>query len=122
MKEWIKRNWKICLIVLLILFSLTKCSQSCNRNIQLKQQLECINHKDSIIADRDGTLINKDSIIRELTLKNEHLIEMLNSEKQYSVNFSDIAFSNQRILIDENKRYKNENAKLRKQLDSMMNN
>ena len=47
--EQIKKNWKIILIIVLAVFSLSKCTQSCNRaSMANKLEIE-INNKDSVI-------------------------------------------------------------------------
>lgn len=54
--DWIKQNWKIIVIVLLAIFSLSKCTQSCNRSTT-------INQKDIEIAALDSTVkVLNDSI------------------------------------------------------------
>ena len=54
--EQIKKNWKNILLVLLALFSLTKCTQSCNR----------AGAYDELKAKTDTAIIQKDSIIKTL--------------------------------------------------------
>lgn len=56
MMENIKKNWKNILIILLVLFSLTKCTQSCNRESTISE-LENKNVE---------TVVSKDSIIKTL--------------------------------------------------------
>lgn len=54
--EYIKKNWKIILIVLLIIFSLNKCTVACNRDTKInKQQTELV-QKDSIIKAQNDSL------------------------------------------------------------------
>ena len=54
--ETIKKNWKIILIVLLILFGMNKCTVSCNRSTTInKQQVELL-QKDSIIKTQADSL------------------------------------------------------------------
>jgi len=54
--EFVKKNWKIILIVLLILFGMNKCTVSCNRSTKIdKQQIELV-QKDSIIKAQADSL------------------------------------------------------------------
>jgi peptidoglycan hydrolase CwlO-like protein len=54
--EFVKKNWKIILIVLLILFGMNKCTVSCNRGTKIdKQQIELV-QKDSIIKAQADSL------------------------------------------------------------------
>ena len=52
MLEKIKRNWKIILIVILFIFGLNKCTQSCNRQIQIDEQTKKINQLDSALNSK----------------------------------------------------------------------
>ena len=54
--DFIKKNWKIILIVLLVVFSLNKCTVACNRDTKInKQQIELV-QKDSIIKAQNDSL------------------------------------------------------------------
>jgi len=54
--DFIKKNWKIILIVLLVLFGMNKCTVSCNRGTKInKQQMELV-QKDSIIKAQSDSL------------------------------------------------------------------
>jgi len=54
--EFIKKNWKIIVIVLLVLFGMNKCTVSCNRGTKIdKQQIELV-QKDSIIKAQSDSL------------------------------------------------------------------
>ena len=54
--EFIKKNWKIIVIVLLVLFGMNKCTVSCNRGTTInKQQIELF-QKDSIIKAQNDSL------------------------------------------------------------------
>ena len=54
--EFIKKNWKNILIVLLVLFGMNKCTVSCNRGTKIdKQQIELV-QKDSIIKAQNDSL------------------------------------------------------------------
>lgn len=54
--KFIKKNWKIILIALLVIFSLNKCTVACNRDTKInKQQIE-LEKKDSIIKVQADSL------------------------------------------------------------------
>lgn len=54
--DFIKKNWKIILIILLVLFGMNKCTVSCNRGTKInKQQTELV-QKDSIIKAQSDSL------------------------------------------------------------------
>lgn len=94
MKEWIKKNWKICLMCLFVLLWVSKCSQSCSRNQIIKQNEITINKQDSIIKA-------KDSVLHDLNMKYESTELLLNSERNHTANFSNIATDNQTSLINK---------------------
>ena len=56
MKEKLKKNWKTIVIVLLVLFSLNKCTTSCSRSSTIKKQNIEIVQKDSIIKAKSDSL------------------------------------------------------------------
>lgn len=59
--EWIKLHWKEVVIVLLVLFGLNKCTQSCNRATTIDEKVTEItvieNTKDSIINILNDSII-----------------------------------------------------------------
>ena len=69
--EKIKKNWHIIVIVLLVFFSVSKCTQSCNRSIKIDNSVKVIEQKDSTIK------VLKDSIV---TLN--HNIDLLYNDNQ----------------------------------------
>lgn len=44
-----RKNWKSILIILLVLFSLGKCTQSCNRSLKIDELESVVTSQDSII-------------------------------------------------------------------------
>ncbi len=68
--EKIKKNWHIIVIVILLLFGMTKCTQSCNRSSEINKNIKIIEQKDSTIK------VLNDSII---VLK--HHIDLLDNDK-----------------------------------------
>lgn len=79
--ENIKKNWHIIVIVLLLLFGLSKCTQSCNRSTEINKNITTIEQKDSLIK------VLEDSIV----ILN-HKIDLLDNDK-----------SNQEKLIESQK-------------------
>ena len=79
--EKIKKNWQIIAIVLLLVFGMSKCTQSCNRSAEISKNIVTIEKKDSLIK------VLKDSVV---TLN--HKIDLLRNDK-----------SNQEKLIESQK-------------------
>lgn len=57
MKDFLKKKWQMVLIVLLLMFSVSKCTQSCNRQIEIDnlnvkyEQLDSIYHSNMLIYE-----------------------------------------------------------------------
>lgn len=79
--EKIKKNCHIIVIALLLLFGMSKCTQSCNRSTEINKNITTIEQKDSLIK------VLEDSIV---TLN--HNIDLLSNDK-----------SNQEKLIESQK-------------------
>ncbi len=79
--EKIKKNWHIIVIVILLLFGMSKCTQSCNRSTEINKNITTIEQKDSLIK------VLNDSVV---TLN--HKIDLLSNDK-----------SNQEKLIESQK-------------------
>ena len=92
--EKIKKNWQIIAIVLLLLFGMSKCSQSCNRSSVIDKNVVTIEKKDSLIK------VLKDSVV---TLN--HKIDLLRNDK-----------SNQEKLIESQKESINKINEARKNI------
>lgn len=105
MKEWIKKNWKICLICLFVLLWFSKCTQSCSRKQIIKQNEITIVKQDSIIN-------YKDSLLHDLSMKYESTEQLLNSERNHTANYSTIATGNQATLINKIKELEKSNSYL----------
>ena len=56
MMKFIKKNWKLILIALLVIFSLNKCTVACNRDTIINKQETEIIYKDSIIKAQSDSL------------------------------------------------------------------
>ena len=92
--EKIKKNWQIIAIVLLLLFGMSKCTQSCNRSAEISKNVVTIEKKDSLIK------VLKDSVV---TLN--HKIDLLRNDK-----------SNQEKLIESQKESLNKINEARKNI------
>ena len=121
--EFIKKNWKIILIALLIVFSLNKCTVACNRDTKInKQQIELV-QKDSIIKAQADSL-NAFSIRWEENQKGQANYQNLAiGTKEELVNTigdmkNTIEFMTNKIqtLTNENNVLKKENKQLKDQL------
>lgn len=73
--EKLKKNWKTILIVLLIVFSLNKCTVSCNRGSKLTQAEQIISTQDSTIKAMTDSIKTLNVTIANLTDKNGMLSE-----------------------------------------------
>lgn len=122
--EFIKKNWKIILIALLVVFSLNKCTVACNRDTKInKQQIELV-QKDSIIKAQADSL-NAFSIRWEENQKGQANYQNLAiGTKEELVNTigdmkNTIEFMTNKIqtLTNENNSLKRENKQLKDQLN-----
>ena len=92
--EKIKKNWQIIAIVLLLVFGMSKCTQSCNRSAEISKNILTIEKKNSLIK------VLKDSVV---TLN--HKIDLLRNDK-----------SNQEKLIESQKESINKINEARKNI------
>lgn len=71
MKDFLKKKWQMVLIVLLFMFSLSKCTQSCNRSIEIDnlnsryEQLDSVYHSDINVAHDSIRVLNEQINIME---------------------------------------------------------
>lgn len=75
MKDFLNKHWKNIVIVILVLFSLNKCTVSCNRGNKLKQTNIEIIQRDSVITDMNDTIKHLKS---EIQILNEKLTGIQN--------------------------------------------
>jgi inorganic pyrophosphatase len=75
MKDFLNKYWKNIVIVILVLFSLNKCTVSCNRGNKLKQTNIEIIQRDSVITDMNDTIKHLKS---EIQILNEKLTGIQN--------------------------------------------
>jgi len=85
--EFIKKNWKIILIALLVIFSLNKCTVACNRSNVIDKQATEIVQKDSIIKSKSDSL---------------NILKIRwNDAQQSQSTYQGIAIGNQQSLLNE---------------------
>ena len=53
-----RKNWKTILIVILIVFGLNKCTQSCNRQIKIDEQTFEIKQLDSTLQEKNSEIFS----------------------------------------------------------------
>ena len=58
MLDKIKKNWKTILIVILLLFALNKCTQSCNRQTKIDEQTTKIEQLDSALQKKNSEIVS----------------------------------------------------------------
>ena len=116
MKDYFRKNWQIIVIILLVLFGMSKCTRSCSRG----QQIKTLNKE---IVQKDSTITVYEDSIKYLNITKGNLSDQLSNEKSHNSNLTGVAttnIKNQTIKIDsltrENKSLKSENAKLSKEV------
>ena len=120
--EFIKKNWKMILIALLIVFSLNKCTVACNRDTKInKQQTELV-QKDSIIkVQADSLNILKIRWNDAQTNKNDIVGVALNSKQELTNQVNQLTNENKTLsqkinqLTSEINNLKRENKQLKSQ-------
>ena len=58
MLDKVKKNWKTILIGVLMLFGLNKCTQSCNRQIKIDEQIVKIEQLDSTLQEKNSEIVS----------------------------------------------------------------
>ena len=58
MLDKIKKNWKTILIIVLTLFSLNKCTQSCNRQSKIDKQNVKIEQLESTLQEKNSEIVS----------------------------------------------------------------
>ena len=123
--EFIKKNWKMILIALLVVFSLNKCTVACNRDTKInKQQTELV-QKDSIIkVQADSLNILKIRWDDAQTNKNDLVGVALNTKQELANQVNQLTNDNnvlsQKVnqLTSEVNNLKKENKQLKEQLNN----
>lgn len=76
----IKKYWKEAVIVLLLIFSMNKCTQSCSRLSQINKDNKELEKKDSIIKSLNDSIIILDTqnkVLNTTVSGNKELIDKL---------------------------------------------
>ena len=87
--EWIKTHWKEILIVLLVLFSLSKCTQSCNRSSEINKQKNEVAVLDSTIKVMNDSIISLNTIIKVYEEKVAGLNQSLSIQEEANKRISE---------------------------------
>jgi len=123
--EFIKKNWKIILIAILVAFSLNKCTVACNRDTKLNKQAIELVKKDSIIkAQSDSLNILKVRWDDAQTNKNDLVGVALNTKQELANQVNQLTDDNNSLsqkintLTSEVNKLKRENKQLKDKLNS----
>lgn len=119
--SWMKKNWKIVVIFILLIFSFSKCTSSCSNKNKVKvltEQIDSLNTvNDSIRHDNEILQINQNNLNARLS-----------DEQQHSSDFAGIATGNQKELsarinelTTENRQLKRENTELKNKIKELQN-
>lgn len=101
----IKRNWKNILLIVLILFSVSKCTSSCTRG----RQIDRLNYQ----------IVQMDSIIHVNGIELDKLNMRLDDAQTSIDSYKGIATGNQRDLVDKVSILTEENKQLKSQVTSL---
>ena len=101
----IKRNWKNILLIILILFSVSKCTSSCTRG----KQIDKLNYQ----------IVQMDSVIHTNGIELDKLNMRLDDAQTSIDSYKGIATGNQRDLVDKVSTLTEENKQLKKQVTSL---
>ena len=123
--EYIKKNWKIILIAILVVFSLNKCTVACNRDTKLNKQAIELVQKDSIIKAQTDSLKAFSIRWEENQRGQANYQNLAVGTKEELVNTigkmkTTIEFMTNKIklLTNENNQLKRENKQLKDKLNS----
>jgi len=64
MKEFLREKWHIIVIVILVLFSVNKCVQSCNRATEIDNKQSQIELMDSTLKSANDSITSLNTIIK----------------------------------------------------------
>lgn len=101
----IKRNWKNILLIILILFSVSKCTSSCTRG----KQIDKLNYQ----------IVQMDSVIHANGIELDKLNMRLDDAQTSIDSYKGIATGNQRDLVDKVSTLTEENKQLKSQVTSL---
>ena len=80
--EKIKKNWHIIVIVGLLLFGMSKCTQSCNRSTEINKSITTIEQKDSLIKVLEDSVVTLNHKIDLLSNDKSNQEKLIESQKQ----------------------------------------
>ena len=101
----IKRNWKNILLILLILFSFSKCTSSCSRG----KEIDRLNYQ----------IVQMDSVITANGIELDKLNMRLDDAQTNIESYRGIATGNQKELVDKVSELTEENKKLQSKINSL---
>lgn len=104
--DTLKKNWKNIVLILLVLFSFSKCTSSCSRGKQIDRLNYQIVQMDSVITAQ-GIAFDKQSI-------------ELEGAKTSIDNYKGIATGNQKELVDKVTKLTEENKNLQSRINSLV--
>lgn len=104
--DTLKKNWKNIVLILLVLFSFSKCTSSCSRGKQIDRLNYQIVQMDSVITAQ-GIAFDKQSI-------------ELEGAKTSIDNYKGIATGNQKELVDKVTQLTEENKNLQSKVNSLV--
>lgn len=87
--EFIKKNWKIIVIALLVLFSLSKCTQSCNRASEISKKEIKVNELDSTINVLKDSITSLNTTIKVYEEKVSGLNQSLSIQEEAAKRISE---------------------------------
>lgn len=101
----VKRNWKNIALILLLLFSLSKCTSSCNKQKQIDKM--------------DYQIVQMDSVIIANGIELDKLNMRLDDAKTSIDSYKGIATGNQQELVNKVSELSEENKKLKNQVNTL---
>lgn len=104
--DTLKRNWKNIVLIILVLFSFSKCTSSCSRGKEIDRLNYQIVQMDSVITAQ-GIAFDKQSI-------------ELEGAKTSIDNYKGIATGNQKELVDKVTQLTEENKNLQSRINSLV--
>lgn len=101
----VKRNWKNIVLILLLLFSLSKCTSSCNKQREINKM--------------EYQIVQMDSVITANGIELDKLNMRLDDAKTSIDSYKGIATGNQKELVDKVSELTNENKNLQGKVNSL---
>ena len=101
----VKRNWKNIALILLLLFSLSKCTSSCNKQREINKM--------------EYQIVQMDSVITSNGIELDKLNMRLDDAKTSIDSYKGIATGNQKELVDKVSELTQENKNLQGKVNSL---